>query len=399
MKICAKLELPFVIPTFIMQDASDAEFNAAKSVFGHTVKILMCWFHMIYNIKKHASVKKLGQDLRDMVVIDLTRLHYCLEYEYEPYKAIVLAKWSKHADLADFVAYVIPQWFEGPFSNWQIFKSPPGFAATNNPLESFNKIIKDQFTNYDEQPLLAFIGIVITHLIPFYSRSEKEFLFYRIPHKRCKAIATQMDTLKFSMEGFIQCTYKGLIHTHTIDFNLKSCSCRWFWSFAVCAHLVAACDFYNYELKGYTKPKIFLVRKKRGVPKKALTWSERAFRENPMPIIAIPHREDHRSDLYLTNVDNMPCLPTLNSDVVPVEPEMTVVPKPKRAYNKKKPVEPVVVPKPVPTKPVVVTDRILRKRDMPVDKVRRLKKAVVSPVVSPKKGRGRPKKNGPALSI
>ena len=138
------------------------------------------------------------------------------------------------------------------------------------------------------------------------------------------------------------------------------------------------------------------------VPKKALTWSERAFRENPMPIIAIPHREDHRSDLYLTNVDNMPCLPTLNSGVVPVEPEMTVVPKPKRAYNKKKPVEPVVVP----TNPVVVTDRILRKRDNPdtnkVDKVKRLKKAVVgvvAPVISPKKGRGRPRKNGPALSI
>ena len=92
-----------------------------------------------------------------MVLVDLTRLHYCLEFEYEQYKDIVIKKWKSHSELEEFVAYVIPQWFEGTFSNWQVFKSPPGFAATNNPLESFNKIIKARFTNYEEQPLYASI--------------------------------------------------------------------------------------------------------------------------------------------------------------------------------------------------------------------------------------------------
>ena len=57
MKICADLDLPFTVPSYIMQDASSAEANAAKSVFGETIVILMCWFHMIFNVKKHESLK------------------------------------------------------------------------------------------------------------------------------------------------------------------------------------------------------------------------------------------------------------------------------------------------------------------------------------------------------
>ena len=190
MKICSKLNLPFTIPDYIVQDASAAESKAARKVFGMGLKILMCWYHLLYNVKKHESLKPVSQVLKDMVITDLTRLHYCLEYEYEPFKHIVLSKWRSHPELKDFVTYVIPQWFEGTFVNWQIFKSPPGFATTNNPMEAFNKIIKAQYTNYEEQPLLAFILIVVLHMIPFYSELGREFLFYRIPHKKTVAVAS-----------------------------------------------------------------------------------------------------------------------------------------------------------------------------------------------------------------
>ncbi len=39
--------------TYILQDASYAEANAANEVFGSTVMIVMCWFHLIFNVKKH----------------------------------------------------------------------------------------------------------------------------------------------------------------------------------------------------------------------------------------------------------------------------------------------------------------------------------------------------------
>ena len=82
-----------------------------------------------------------------MVIVDLTRIHYCLAYEFDPLKKLVFEKWETYPELTAFMKYVIPQWFEGTFINWQIFCSPPGFANTNNPMESFNKIIKAQFTN------------------------------------------------------------------------------------------------------------------------------------------------------------------------------------------------------------------------------------------------------------
>lgn len=51
-ELCARLEISFVYPEFLIIDASDAEYNAAKSVFGDDCDILMCWFHVMKNIKK-----------------------------------------------------------------------------------------------------------------------------------------------------------------------------------------------------------------------------------------------------------------------------------------------------------------------------------------------------------
>jgi hypothetical protein len=46
-----------------------------------------------------------------------------------------------------FHKYFKKQWVESTFCNWQIFKTPPGYATTNNPIESYNNKIKTLFTN------------------------------------------------------------------------------------------------------------------------------------------------------------------------------------------------------------------------------------------------------------
>ncbi len=80
MKVCLRLDLVFVIPAYIIQDASHAEANAAVKVFGSAVKIIMCWFHLLFNVRKHESLNKVTKEVKDMVIQDLTRLHNCLEY-------------------------------------------------------------------------------------------------------------------------------------------------------------------------------------------------------------------------------------------------------------------------------------------------------------------------------
>ena len=109
MQVCMRLNIPFTIPSFIVQDASFAEANAAIEVFGSACTIVMCWFHLVFNVKKHESYTKLKQEFRDMIFVDLTRLHYCLKYEYEPFKTTVLKKWTELPELQEFVAYVVPQ--------------------------------------------------------------------------------------------------------------------------------------------------------------------------------------------------------------------------------------------------------------------------------------------------
>ena len=163
-----------------------------------------------------------------------------------------------------------------------------------------------------------------------------------------------------------------------------SCTCRWFRAFAVCAHLICACDRYNRELKGYTKPKVFVFRPKRGRKPKALTFTEVAFRSNPMPVIVPIITGDNRPNLFLKDTNNMPGLPSINASV-PVEAIVSVGDT---------------------TSVSATTVRILRsyrKTKEVVDKpgeVKRLQKSVVTPVVGIVKAkRGRPKKNAPALSI
>jgi hypothetical protein len=58
MKICIALEIVFVVPAYIIQDASQAEANPAFEVFGVNVKIIgfICWFHLLFNVRKHESL-------------------------------------------------------------------------------------------------------------------------------------------------------------------------------------------------------------------------------------------------------------------------------------------------------------------------------------------------------
>ena len=101
------------------------------------------------------------------------------------------------------------------------------------------------------------------------------------------------------MKGLNECLYKGRTHVHTVNFNIKSCTCRWFLAFAVCAHLISAYDFYNRELKGYKTTKSFVYKKKRGRKTKALNFIEQAFMSYPMPVIPLTLDTELRESIFV----------------------------------------------------------------------------------------------------
>jgi hypothetical protein len=109
-ELCNNLHIQFTPPEFIVQDASLSEAAAAQSIFGSNIKILMCWFHLIKNIKKADSLSKVSKNLTDMVINDITRLHYCLNYEFDHLLPLTINKWSKYEELSPFIVYFQNQW-------------------------------------------------------------------------------------------------------------------------------------------------------------------------------------------------------------------------------------------------------------------------------------------------
>jgi hypothetical protein len=51
-------DIAFTLPEYLMIDASDAEYNAAKSCFGDRCIVLTCWFHVMKAVKNHIKENK-----------------------------------------------------------------------------------------------------------------------------------------------------------------------------------------------------------------------------------------------------------------------------------------------------------------------------------------------------
>ncbi|POM61558.1 hypothetical protein PHPALM_29407 [Phytophthora palmivora] len=127
-------ELTGEFPTigYCMVDADKAQFNAVAAVNAlktetpQSMVYLMCFFHVIKNVGEHIRGK----------------LFYT-----------AIKKWKAVPELVTFAEYFKKQWvLEGTkwldttFSNWSVFHKPPGYATTNNLVETFNKIKKQDYT-------------------------------------------------------------------------------------------------------------------------------------------------------------------------------------------------------------------------------------------------------------
>jgi len=71
-ELAEKLNINFE-PKYVMQDAQRSSFNAVKEVFPD-VKVLMCWYHVKANLKKHRNL--IDDEKYDELLADFTFLHY-----------------------------------------------------------------------------------------------------------------------------------------------------------------------------------------------------------------------------------------------------------------------------------------------------------------------------------
>ena len=137
-------------------------------------------------------------------------MHFSFESEFESKKKTLLGKWREWG-LTDFVNYFNDNWLVGKFSKWQIFQTPPGFASTDNPCESFNARLKQEFTCRDQLTIPLFVQILVDQIIPYYSLNHREFLFYRRPDPQCNRVASTLDVKRFVKVNDLLVNYTGTI--------------------------------------------------------------------------------------------------------------------------------------------------------------------------------------------
>lgn len=162
----------------------------------------------------------------------------------------------------------------GKFTKWQVYHTPPGFASTANPCESFNGKLKEIFTSRELLNMETFLTIALDELCPFYSLNHRDFLFYRLPDKKCREASNSLDVKNFTRVNETTVYYQGKSRIYQIDFNTNACTCRFYIAYAICAHIYVACKHFNRALNGCINHRNYTYRSKRGAKPKAKPASQ-----------------------------------------------------------------------------------------------------------------------------
>jgi hypothetical protein len=98
-------------PEYIMQDAWDASYLAAKAVF-ENVKVLMCWFHVRFNIYKRRS--EVSKDVYNQMSTEIKQMHLSMDrLEFKERIEKFVAKYQKSHK--QFVKYFLKEWVNGDY--------------------------------------------------------------------------------------------------------------------------------------------------------------------------------------------------------------------------------------------------------------------------------------------
>lgn len=136
-----------LVVRYAMADADKAQYNALNVVFGDNPQFqsLMCFFHVMEKVYK--AIKQFPSFVSSNITHDLYDLHFTRTHlDFTRMRDALLRKWMNVPMLVDFAQYMSGQWLSGHFSGWQLYSTPSGFASTNNPVETFNAILKRDYT-------------------------------------------------------------------------------------------------------------------------------------------------------------------------------------------------------------------------------------------------------------
>ena len=262
-------------PDFIMQDACGASYNAARSV-GLNGNILMCYFHVLYNIKKlwkHKLELIKWLELKSFIQkLHLSRSERERDSIWDKFKTRYsnsnsqCKKSNKNILKGEngLFEYVRSTWYESRFNKWMIYCNPPGWANTNNPIESFNATIKRDFFMRKRHSVFGAV-LKLELIVKYYSNKETPFHMLPKYSDKLHDKAKKLSSSDFKFSGNLV-----KIDSRRILINKKSCSCPQWLKWAICYHSLALSNLKDYAWFGTSysgRAKKFFVKCKRGAKK------------------------------------------------------------------------------------------------------------------------------------
>jgi hypothetical protein len=150
-------------PDVVVCDASKAIQNAFVKIFGAEVTVRMRWAHAKRKIQ--ARVEQVTRkEVQKQLFDDVDSLQAATDPEIFSLAAkAFLLKWHSETD---FIKYFEEQWLIQN-RNWYLGVNL-GSPATNNALESFNRVIKDEHTLRERFPISRFL-VVATEMVNHWS--------------------------------------------------------------------------------------------------------------------------------------------------------------------------------------------------------------------------------------
>ncbi|ETM99361.1 hypothetical protein PPTG_18584 [Phytophthora nicotianae INRA-310] len=130
-----------------MADGDNAQCNALAAVFGGhpAYRSLMGFFHVMKKVQY--AIKCFPSGLAATLLRNVYNLHFARsESAYLEMLRSILKRWMEDSTLHVFAQYMYGQWITGHFGTRQVFAAPAGFASTNKPVETFNALLKRDYT-------------------------------------------------------------------------------------------------------------------------------------------------------------------------------------------------------------------------------------------------------------
>ena len=202
--------------------------------------------------------KKIPANKDEGIMCDIGELHNILsQSSYYDLLSTTINKWRGDIELKCFVECFQKQWKKSKFCNWQLFKTPVGFAMTNSPIESYNNTVKESFTKRIKHHLKTAVE-VFQDVVSYESNHAKEFKteirVRKYMRVQAKTIIRKKQLIPTESENeYLYKHYNPKLGYARINIVSKSCTCHKYLDKGVCKHLIAACILTQSNLSGKMK--------------------------------------------------------------------------------------------------------------------------------------------------